>query len=64
MVRIVALILFLLLGVYTYETYTGDDFGVRQSVAWLANDGFAGGYGIATQVTSTVFTVVDGVLGY
>lgn len=64
MVRIVALILFLFLGIYTYETYTGDDFGVRRSIAWLANDGFAGGYGVATQVTSTVFNVVDGVLGY
>lgn len=64
MVRIVALILFLLLGIYTYETYTGDDFGVRRSIAWLANDGFASGYGMATQVTSTVFGIVDGFLGY
>lgn len=64
MVRIIALILFLLLGIYTYETYTGDEFGVRRTVSWLANDGFAGGYGLASRVTTSVFTTVDGFLGY
>ena len=64
MVRIIALVIFLLLGVYTYETFTGNEFGVRRSVAWLANDGFAGGYGLATRVSSSVFSAVDGLLGY
>ena len=62
MVRIIALIVFLLMGIYTYETFTDDNFGVRKTVNWLVSDGFAGGYGVATNVASGVTGAISGIL--
>lgn len=62
MVRIIALIIFLFLGIYTYETFTDDDIGVRRTVDWMVNDGFAGGYGLASSVANGAINMVIGVL--
>ena len=62
MVRILALFFFLLLGIFTFETFTDEDFGVRRSVEWLVKDGFAGGYGIASSVATGTISLVSGVL--
>ncbi len=62
MVRIIALIIFLLIGIYTFETFTGEDFGVRRTADWMVSDGFAGGYGVATNVASGVTGAISGML--
>lgn len=63
MVRLIALVALLLVGIYGYETYSNKDYGVRKTVNQMVSVGFAGGYGIATGVTSTVGGVIGGVLG-
>lgn len=60
MVRFIAVIIVAVLLGFVVETYSDFDIGVTDSLSWLAQNGFAGGYAIATNVTSVVIGTMFG----
>lgn len=60
MVRLIAFILCAVLLAFVVETYTDFDVGVTERLSWLVQNGFAGGYAIATNATSAVVGAVFG----
>lgn len=63
MLRIIAIVLFVVVGAYGYEAFSGQSIGVGRFVSSLGNGmsgAFAGGYGMALGATTSIGSALVG----